>query len=601
MKYDRQWWLYFLAISSPFFLEFFYLFAVTGKTYWDSTADESLHQWIAYSLGWELSDWPFLMHNANVGFRDHQPAIPQTQIVAIYGRLFGLPTTHLGDFAALGVGLILVVVTAASAWGAHIAKNVNVPAYILLAVSAIAAVQPAFALTWKSYSYYIPLLIGCGLAITALPKMRTDTRKLIMAVFTVLGFATTISYTAAIPILAITLSAIAGLRFKDRGAIFQVVANEQFPHWYAVLAILLSGIFLFGFVNQSAGLPAKLANGLQTGLFDKFTFLTVAGLVSLAGVTTLNLLVRRLGGSPWFNAYLATAGRGVIGWAIGANLLMLASWHNGLLFNAQTGSTDTMSVVEVFEFLILSRPWLWIIPISFLIGLLMIFSSLVDRDEESQSRQFHGGIICSVIALNFVILPQIDSPPDTFVGYIDARFLVSVTICIPMAIIWLSSRSDLIGKIATCVVLSISVLAILDYDKIVASIGKNEAAVANFLVPFVASYRTQNPGAKVICIDDGMAGQCEVGRMYDIYRPYHDGNVKNKALSNFYNDEETIFLRLAGKQCLAPATCGVPLTDDTRRHLMLGRKGKIPPIFLANGAPLKIDKKPDDIVILELN
>ena len=140
MRASRHWWLYFFTISSPFFLVLIYLFAITGKAYWDTTSDISLQHWVAMSLGWELSDWSFLLYNADDGFRDHHPAIPQIQIAAVYGWLFGLPVSHLDDYAVLGVGLIVMVVVLSSAWGAQIAKTVNVPPVVLFAASSVAAV-----------------------------------------------------------------------------------------------------------------------------------------------------------------------------------------------------------------------------------------------------------------------------------------------------------------------------------------------------------------------------------------------------------------------------------------------------------------------------
>lgn len=601
MRASRHWWLYFFTISSPFFLVLIYLFAITGKAYWDTTSDISLQHWVAMSLGWELSDWSFLLYNADDGFRDHHPAIPQIQIAAVYGWLFGLPVSHLDDYAVLGVGLIVMVVVLSSAWGAQIAKTVNVPPVVLFAASSVAAVQPAIALTWIAYQYYIPLLIPCGLAITSLHKVRDENRFMIMAVFAVLGYATSITYLAAIPIVALAIAAFSGLRYSNYGDIFQAVSRERFSGLYMTAVVSLTGIFVFGFANVGFRLPAKLADYLRDGTFSKLEFLVTLGVLALSGIVTIYLVTRKFNASPWFNVYLATVGRGVIGWALGANLLALASWHSGLLFSGQTGTVGLIGIGGILEFIFATRPWLWILPIMWLGSLAMVFKMLSRHDDNAQSVEFQGVFVFAVITINLFVLPLIGADPQSMGGYIEARVLASITIGLPIVLMWSWQRARFFGSCAATGALIITGLSILDQHRIFAPVTKSERLVSAFLNSEISAYRQINPHSRVLCINAGMAGQCEVDRVYDYYRPFHDGNKKNKPLPRRYGDDKNANIGVADKACKSWEACGLPARASGERIIVLGRKQNFPPAIHEYGTALKTKQHPpSDVVILEV-
>ena len=133
---NKRYWISFAAIAAPFILWLALQFQIIGINYWDRTTNYNLEFWIYSSMGWDLSKWSFLLLDAAYGFRSHYPAIPEAQLAALYGAVFGWPGENLTDFSRLGIWLNIVVIGVAAAWGAAIAKSHKIAALPLFAGAA---------------------------------------------------------------------------------------------------------------------------------------------------------------------------------------------------------------------------------------------------------------------------------------------------------------------------------------------------------------------------------------------------------------------------------------------------------------------------------
>jgi len=603
MTLDRNWWLYFCAIAAPFGIQLAYLFLISDKIYWDMTADISLQYWVTSAMGWDFSEWPFLMHNAGGGFRDHHPGIPQIQLAAIYGAIFGWPRENLFDFAVLGIGLIGLVIIAAAAWGATLARGLRVPVVALFAASSLAAAQPAAALTWIAYQYYIPLLIPAGLAIVALAERRGVERLAVKSVFFMLGYALSIVYFAGIPLLALC-AAVGILFFRSGGReLYAALSNEQFSRTYQMLALALWGVFIFGFVSHYFQMPALVFGLLRDGAISKLEFMATVVVFGTTGIAAIWVFLWKAGGSMPMRFFLATAGRGVLGWAIGANILMGFSWQHGLLeaFSHDPKAWDSVS--EFLNFVFLTRPWLWVGPLMMLAGLWLVLQALSEKGRSGDASIFAGVFIVCVVGINFFVIPAVPVglSPSSADTYSQGRFLCSLTIAMPMVVLLLHRAGKALGRVATFVSLGIAALSVADYHANLSPVSKQQRELAAFLKYEVAAYRQKNPDASVVCLRSQMAGHCTLDFTYWYYRLFHESNKRNKALPDRYGDPKNRYVPNPTKNCRDAYTCLRLPRGATFPILVLGQKGRIPKAVLAMGVPVPTRvPAPANAVILEM-
>jgi hypothetical protein len=571
---SRLFWLDFSAVAAPFFLLIIYYFGVTGKTYFDFTADISLHYWIAMAIGWDLSEWPFLLHNATGGFREHHPAIPHEQIAAIVGKVFGWPTKNLQNWADLGVGLFLFVVVVCSMWTAAISHQLGgLPRMPLFCAAVFAASQPAMTFVWSSYGAICVMAIPIGTAIWAVANGWALSRPNVLATFGALGFSLAVLYISGMSIAALVVAGFFALLTGDQ-RIYKNLLLHPISKTYVFLSALLFLIFAWGFASVAAHIPQHGADLIRSLSLPRSIVAGIGIVATLIGGAALWTIVGRIHQSDSIRFSAITIGTGLIGWGLGVNLLALSSWHAGLIGAMELRGSGTVSHWLTSFLTTTPRPWLLSIPVLFVIGAAMAWRALKIDNETVLVSRFASVFILTLVAINILALPQMSSTPSILQsadGFGYPRYAVCLTVAVPLALFWCHQLGNKrISWTVNFVFVALAVLSMAEYHRYMAPVSIHENAISKFAAIESERFLHENPNGIIVCSNYYIGQQCEIDFTYKLYRNYHDADVKNRPLPKFTRPRQKRVLKQSQNcpdiySCLniVPAS-GIPILFLTR-------------------------------------
>jgi hypothetical protein len=598
----------FIAIAAPFLLWLGYQFFVLGVTYWDGTTNYEFEGWLYSSMGWSLSKWPFFLHDAAFGFRTHYPAILQSQLVALYGTVFGWPGDNLTDFSRFGIWLNVIAIFIASAWGAVLAKSLKISVLPLFASAALVVSNPAYSFTWLVYPHFLPMLIPVGLAIFSMSQKPGSSVNPSRVIFLVLGYLLSMHYVVAQTIVALGAAILVSLWAVDGGPVYQAYSAKPTNLIKRIIIIGILAVIVFGFAAIMILFSDRVASFIGAAELPVAVLMVMAfaGLAILSGATYL--AVKRLSVSKMFSFLFATVGDGAIGLALGANLLLFMSWQRGFLGGfAQSKSNEfSFNFDELFNFMFLSRPWNWFIPMLVLGALYIGAVALFGKSNKTGQSKFIGTF--SIVLMGLVLLqamPELadaaEAPKGSILDFYSSRLVVGGLVAAPVILVWYWQYNHRIGNFIGIAALVIALLAARDYYQFAIKIIDREGLVAVYVKDTVGSYLNANPNAQIICVNDRMAGLCTTGFVWAHYQTVHKSYPDNGPLPVSIDESGPRFIFSKKRNCEKLESClDIPSVRDYR-ILVAGRTGQIPKVIISNGnLILGKDQAPAGVLLMEI-
>jgi hypothetical protein len=547
---SKSFWLDFAVFCLPFALLIFYFFVITNKQYFDKTAEITFHYWVAMGMGWGLGDWPLLLYNAGGGFREHHPAIPQEQIVGLVWSFFGGKEANFATWSALGIVINICVIAVCALWTAFINSHVGAHRFILFCIAALVATQPTLTLFWAPYTHVLAIMIPLGLALFAIIEDRKTDAKSITIFFYVLGFSLGVLYSSGLVILAMiaamTIYMIAG---NDR--LYWKLCDVSLSKTKLAVSLVFMLIMFFGFALHAFNLLASAATFIRNAGVPKNLIILGAGGAFIAAFVAVAWFVRVYGDRHFMRFFSATAGRGLIGWAIGANVFMLSSWQLGILAARDMRKSAPKNMDNIWETplsVLPGHPWIFAIIILAVVAVSMLVIWLCRGANRRPEDLFFGLFIIVLLAANTIIALPLDlgfASGDSFAGL---RHMVPATAAIPVVFVWAWRRHRLSGIALGLVSLLICGFSIANYQKHMAPFSKVESAVSQFLKTEVSRFHKKYPDGNIICLNDPMADLCAWEWTLDYYRIRHELNIKNPPLPPQFHKKSKRYV-LASQAC----------------------------------------------------
>jgi hypothetical protein len=565
----------FLALSLPYLLVFLADHVFLNRHYYDDTASYSLHLWIASSLGWLYSHWAPLFLDAGGGLRTHQPSIPEAQIGAIVIKLMGGQVYRLEGLAAAGIALNALLVLGTAWWGARIAAREALSWPALAAAAALAAVQPGVMFTWSSYPHYVMLLLPAGIALYVLAARPHVPRADETFALVVLGFSLGLQYAAAVPIVAVAVALASSVPRQSWPSLYSRLAGLRVSAAFSVAAIVLGMIFINGLILVSFSLlprVAAIAAAVRAGSTPAIALVVGAAFGTLGfGAAGMWLLPRVKAG----RVLLVVGGRMLVGWGLGANVLMLYAWASGL--------QATPPQAPVTAGVLLSSPifctWMLVPLLLLILGAVMTVLSFRQPSQAAGTR-FLGVLTVSVVLINGLVSPGYPTEGE----YGVARYLASTVIAVPVVLLWLHKEAPRLFRYGVAVAFAVACATWVQYAGLVRPLALREAALYQQVSAVIDEYRRTNPDAYVLC--GGLLGaQCGTAYALDYYDEFHRANRNNAPLPETVGDLRIHDFGFKGnKACRTARECLEPIfSDRSARVLIVARQQYIPQALATAG------------------
>lgn len=537
---------------------------------------------------------------------DRYPSIPESQLAALYQLMFGELQSNLDTFFWFGLFINLLFIAFASFWGAIISLRIQIPVYVLFCSALLIASQPGMIFTWTSYYHYMVLLLPCGLAVCWLCQNSMKISLSLQTLFFVLGFALTIQYLAAIPLVSLAIAFTATLLQSSKNKIYTDFSKIYCTSLLGLISTSAVAVFIMGFLAIFLEIPAKLAVLIKSEYqIMAVLFLIVFGALCIATIFAAKRNISKFFKTGISNFFFSTVGISFIGWFVGANLLVFTAWHRGIYASLRWRDqiNSSWSIDQFSHFIVGTRLWLWVIPLILLIALAMLSLSLGKKKYNQMNGLFASIFILSVIGINIYLMPQLaeSMTTDSAAMYAIPRHLASVVITIPVALYWCWIKSKKLGYYAGVVATIISFLSLADYQLNMAPMGSKNIETQKYLDSEVRRFREANTNGRVICYNSHMYRQCMLDSAYKYYIPVYISNSKNPTLPVDFGDLNNRAISQSDINCKTLEKCLSVPHDRNYPILLIAENQIIPKAITVAGRRIESGiPNPQNLIILEI-
>jgi hypothetical protein len=509
----RRFVIRFLSLFSPFVLCIFADYFIVGRRYYDMVSDEAPHFWFGHGLAWlEGGVLPLQMHMS------HLPSIPYNEL----GALAAWGVRHEADpfaaMAAVGLGLALVIAAAASLWATFLSDKFELSPLALSAVSSLIATQPPLLLfPWSSYYVLGCLLLPLGFGIASILERRELNDPSAIAVPYVLGFATTVHYTAVEVVIAATIVLAISFPADWRPSLKSWSGSKLV--WPEPIIIAASILFLaISFVLGIIYSPAR---------FWVLTSLAWAGVVGFALFCTYR-----------FSFPLALwALRISVGWLIGANVLYpfwLPRFWGSMVTSGALPRPDVNLLSVLFSAkgaaALTSSPWRCLVWMMAAMAGALILSRLLGIRNRGSADLGPLNLFVLVVVAIAAAAARDGLLYDPLLLRFD-RYLVAVTVAVPVAFLVAIRMWPAQAQRLAATAVGFAGVAYLHYAVAVGPTVAEARALDDKVTEIIERFLSEHQDGEVVCYHTYTPHQCSRAFGYEWYH-YLTGNEADSRQGN---------------------------------------------------------------------
>ena len=438
------------------------------------------------------------------------------------------------------------------------------------------------------------LMLPVGVALYSLAGRKDTLSGDEFAVFTVLGFALSMLYSAAVPILAVIFAVVLGTARTSPAqtgetSVYGVLAARPVPIMYAIAVIML------GLAMMRFELLPVLATLVKQARAGGLPAMALIGAVAVGMLMVIVFAARSLPRFAFGRVLFSGGGRMVLGWGLGVNVFILYSWAWG--FGVLLGREVTYT--PLLEWMLTWTDWMLVLPLLFAAGTAMVILSFTRRRHAARLR-FLGVFVVTLVVVNMVTLPVY---PDgrTIYDFGFIRYAAPALAGIPVVLLWLWEKSPGIRRIAMLVAVAVVVATWSRYAWLVRPVAIHEAELNRMVTDVVESYRRANPGAFVLCGDHLGGGGCGAAFTMKLYEKFHRSNRRNKPLPKSVQDQHVRTFREIA--CSSVREClRLHFGQISGKVLFIGRARNAPPILANAGRPIHTPQPfPEPMVVRDID